>query len=253
MLAAMTMMGGAFQSCTDYQDEIDALDYRVTVLENLVKRVNSDIESIRVIIDAIDDGDYITNVTRNDEGCIITFAKQGAIVIKNGKDGEKGEKGRDAQAPDISVVQDSDGQWYWTLNGQYILADGQRLRANGKDGKDGKDGVDGKDGKDGVDGKDGKDGVDGKDGKDGVDGKDGKAVSPQLRINSETGIWEISVDEGNTWISTGTPATGKDGNDGKDADSLIQSVVITTTTEGDSVTFTLSNGVVFSVPLKSTN
>jgi hypothetical protein len=43
----------------------------------------------------------------------------------------------------------------------------------GRDGKDGKDGIDGKDGHDGIDGKDGHDGIDGKDGADGRDGKDG--------------------------------------------------------------------------------
>ena len=48
----------------------------------------------------------------------------------------------------------------------------------GKDGKDGKDGVDGKDGKDGVDGEDGKDGVDGEDGKDGLNGSDGVNGAP---------------------------------------------------------------------------
>ena len=47
-----------------------------------------------------------------------------------------------------------------------------------------------------------------------MDGKD--AISPQVHINEESGIWEISVDGGVTWISTGTSATGNDGKDGKD-------------------------------------
>jgi len=197
LTAIITLVAPAFTACTDYQDEINALDYRVTVLENLVRQLNSDLESMQVIVAAMETGDYITNVTENSQGYIITFNKSGAIVIKDGKDGNDGRDGRDAQTPDISIKQGEDGFWYWTLNGEWITdSNGENVRANGKDGKDGQDG---------------KDGIDGKDGKDGKD-----AISPQVRINEETGIWEISIDGGLTWIPTGTPATGKDGKDGQD-------------------------------------
>lgn len=200
LLAAMiTLVAPAFTACTDYQDEIDALDYRITVLENLVKRWNADLESMQVIVNAMEDGDYITNVTESSQGYIITFNESGAIIIKDGKDGIDGKDGKDAQTPDISVKQGEDGYWYWTLNGEFITnSEGDIVRANGKDGQDGKDGKDGENGKDGQNGKDGKD-----------------AVSPQVRINEESGIWEISIDNGVTWISTGTFATGKDGKDGE--------------------------------------
>ncbi len=151
---------------------------------------------------------------------------------KDGADGKDGKDGVDGQTPVVSVRQDSDGNWYWTLNGDFILDQaGNKIRANGIDGKDGapgKDGVDGKDGqdgapgKDGVDGKDGqdgapgKDGVDGKDGADGKDGQDGApgkdgqdAIAPAFRINDQ-GNWEMSLDQGLTWTAVGQ-ATGKDG------------------------------------------
>ena len=102
---------GTFTSCTDYQDEIDALKFRVTVLEELVKQVNYDIASLQTVVEAVEDGDYITNVTNYEGGYIITFAKRGAIIVNNGQDGKDGEDGQD-----------------------------------GKDGADGKDGKNGKDG-----------------------------------------------------------------------------------------------------------
>ncbi len=71
-------------------------------------------------------------------------------------------------------------------------------------------------GEDGADGADGQDGTDGTDGVDGVDG-----ITPQVRINPETNIWEISYDEGVTWISLGVAATGADGQDGNDGDDGI--------------------------------
>ncbi len=136
---------------------------------------------------------------------------------KDGADGKDGKDGVDGQTPVVSVRQDSDGNWYWTLNGDFILDKaGNKIRANGIDGKDGapgKDGVDGQDGKDGAPGKDGVDGKDGQDGapgKDGVDGKDGQdAIAPAFRINDQ-GNWEMSLDQGLTWTAVGQ-ATGKDG------------------------------------------
>lgn len=39
-------------------------------------------------------------------------------------------------------------------------------------------------------------------------------TTPQLRINTTTNYWEVSYDNGITWISLGVKATGKDGVDG---------------------------------------
>ena len=177
IMTALLLTGSMLlPSCTDYQDEIDALDYRVTVLENLVKTINNNLDAMKVVVEAIETGDYITGVRESDDGYVINFKKNGPIHIIDGVDGLDG---KDAQSPDITIAKDpTDGQWYWMLNGEWLMADdGQRIRSNGKDGKD--------------------------------------AVSPQVRINSETGIWEISIDGGSTWESTGTNATGADGKDGK--------------------------------------
>lgn len=256
LLTTVTLaMVGLQTSCTDYQDEIDALDYRVTVLENLVSRINTELESLQTAIRAFGDGDYITNVTETNDGYIITFAKNGAVIIKDGKNG------KDAETPDISIAQNpTDGNYYWTLNGTWLLdGNGNKINATGKKGADGKDGVNGKDGKDGIDGKDGKDGVDGRDGvngKDGRDGRDGIALAPQVRINEYTGIWEISYDGGSTWIPTGTSARpingvdGKNGTNGKDGNTTIVSVQFWTdqNTGIRYVRFNLANGY-FDVPI----
>ena len=194
---------------------------------------------------------------------------------KDGKDGQNGKdglNGQDGHTPIIGVAQDTDGNWYWTVDGEFLLdGTGNKVLANGiggqngKDGQDGKDGADGKDGKDGVDGKDGKDGVDGKDGKDGVDGKDGKdgvdgqdgqngkdGITPQLRINTTTLMWEVSLDNGETWTSLGVKAKGEDGAkgaDGADGDAFFKSVTVGET----EVTFTLADGVTtFTLPVMDT-
>ena len=173
----MFLLGGLHTACTDYQDEIDALDYRVTQLEELVDRINTNIEAMKAIVGAIGDADYITGVKETPDGYIINFAKAGIVEIKDGVDGKDG---KDAEVPEIDVAKGPDGIWYWVVNGVPITGeDGQVIRVNGKDGKDGKD-----------------------------------AVSPQVRINPDNSEWEISTDGGKTWLSTGSSATnGKDANE----------------------------------------
>jgi len=202
-------------SCTDYQDEIDALDVRVTYLESLVDIVNSDLASLKTIADALKNADYITNITQNAAGdWVINFYKHGPIVIHNGKD---------AIMPNIAVEQDpTDGNYYWKLNGDWLTGpDGQRVKANGKDGKDGANGENGKDGKDGI--------------------------SPQVRIVD--GQWEVSTDGGATWIKTGTLVQGKDGENGKNANTIVD-VRTYWTEDGGYVEFITDSGS-FRVPLQS--
>jgi len=185
LVSIMVLSGGFITSCTDYQDEIDALDKRVTRLENLVDSVQTNLDALSIIADGLKNGDYITGVKETPTGYIINFKKHGDVEIIDGIDGQ------DAQTPNISIEQDPiDGEWYWTLNGEPIYVDGHKVRANGKDGKDGEDGEDGEDGAD--------------------------AISPEVRINPSTLEWEYRIWTNNgwgPWTSTGTSAQGKDGED----------------------------------------
>ena len=104
LCAALLVAGAATNiSWTDYQDEIDALDYRVTVLENLVKKINNNIEAMQVTVTAMQNGDYITGVRETENGYLVNFYKAGPIYIIDGVDGLDG---KDAQAPNISIEQD---------------------------------------------------------------------------------------------------------------------------------------------------
>ena len=59
-------------------------------------------------------------------------------------------------------------------------------------------------------------GKDGFDGNDGANGENG--ITPKLRINSETNEWEVSYNDGVTWISMGVKATGEQGAQGEKGD-----------------------------------
>ena len=237
-----------FTAChKDIWAELENLDQRVTKLEELCKEMNTNITSLQTIVDVLQANDYITGIVeikKNGEviGYTITFGKHEPITIyhgQDGKDGQNGADGKDGSTPVIGVAQDTDGVYYWTLNGEWLLDDnGNKLPVSGKDGQNG---TNGSNGQDGADGKDGQDGEDGKDGADGKNGKDG--ITPQLKI--EDGYWYISYDNGATWTQLGK-ATGEDGekgDKGDTGDSMFQSVA----QDENYVYFTLADGTVIKI------
>ena len=174
----VALLGFALTGCRQkIWNELEELDNRVTALEDAVKKTNKDISALQAIVDALQKNVYVTDVITTSEGYTIQFSDGTSAVISNGQDG--------VNAPVISVRQDTDGFYYWTLDGEWLIVDGKKVRANGKDGVDGTNGINGKD-----------------------------AITPQVRINEDTKEWEISTDGGLTWIPTGVIAEGKDGEDG---------------------------------------
>lgn len=219
---------------TPLKNRVGELENRVTALEELCKKMNTNISSLQTIVGALQKNDYVTSVTpvtKNGEtiGYTIAFSKSAPITIyhgengkdgANGADGKDGVNGKDGHTPVIGVRQDSDGVYYWTLDGEWLLDDaGNKIKAEGRDGQNGTDG------------------------KDGADGKDG--ITPQLRI--ENGYWYVSTDNGTTWTNLGkaTGEDGKDGKDGIDGDSFFKSV---DTTDSEYVVFTLADGTQIKLP-----
>ena len=185
-------------------------------------------------------------------GYTIEFLHQSPITIYNGEKGDKGDPGQDGQdgqdgadgqdgvdgqdgqTPEIGLVKDEAGDWYWTLNGELMLdQDGNPIRANGHDGADGEPGQDGQDGHDGQAGEPGQPGEPGTPGKPGAD-----APTPQIKLGSTLagntcyGIdgkkedspaesaWYLSVDDGKTWyrISGEKGEQGDTGGQGQQGD-----------------------------------
>ena len=249
-LFTLVLLGFALglSACSSYDDtplwdKINDHEDRISRLEEMCREMNTNIASLQTLVEAMQNGDYITGVTpitENGEtvGYTITFGKGDSITIYNGKDGENGKDGVGSEwVPIIGVQQHTDGNYYWTINGEWLLDDqGNMVKAVGTDGKDGEDG------KDGVDGEDGKDGADGANGKDGKDG-----ITPKLKIEND--YWYVSYDNGATWSQLGkaTGADGADGNNGSGSNSIFTNVEVTK----DGVIFYLSDGSTFTVPTSS--
>lgn len=148
----------------DLSTKVDDIDSRLSKLETLCAQMNKDITALQKAVKALEDKDYVTSVEPITEegkeiGYRINFTKSGSITIYHGKDGT------DGLTPVISVSQDTDGLYYWTIDGEWLLgADGHRVRASATDGKDG--------------------------------------ITPQLKIEEDW--WYISYDAGQTWTKLST-------------------------------------------------
>ena len=195
---------------SELQKSNEELQKQLQEIKNAESSVNSDIKALNQLVSTLETGNYIKSVTTLEDGSgyLITFAEGDPILVKNGTDGEKGDPGTagvNGTTPVISVAQ-SDGVYYWTLNGEWLLDDdGNKLRVTGEKGDTGAQGAQGIQGEKGEKGDKGATGD---------SGAAIEAIAPQVRINTDTNEWEISTDSGETWKSTGVKATGEKGDKG---------------------------------------
>jgi hypothetical protein len=140
---------------------------RIQKLETLCNQLNSNVEAIQAILKALEQNDYITDVTKITEagveiGYSITFAKGGTVNIYHGSNGE------DAEAPRIGIRKSSDGEYYWTSGDEWLTDEnGEKLPATYTYGSDG------------------------------GNESDVRYITPLFRIVENE--WYISYDNGNTW------------------------------------------------------
>lgn len=156
-------------------DKVNSLDERLANIENQLKQMNTDITSMGSLVNALEGYVYVTEVTKEDNGYTIHFSDETTASITNGAvgkdapvigfkkdtdnkyywtqtiDGQEswltddaGNKipvtGNDAITPKLKVS--TDGNWMISYdNGvsftQVLDEDGNPVKAEGKDGKEG--------------------------------------------------------------------------------------------------------------------
>ena len=211
----------------DIWSKLNDHEARIATLEIECSRMNKNISSLQVLLEAVENNLYITDITSiEDNGVEVGYR----FVLSNGEeltiyvavsDGD----GSDGYTPVIGVGRGEDGRYYWTLDGEWLLDDqGNKIPTTGKDGGSGGEGGSGEQDVPGEPGKDG--------------------ITPMLKI--EEGFWYVSYDEGETWIKLGQ-ATGDPGPEGKPGTgdgSFFKSVM-----DGDeTLVLVLSDGTEINVP-----
>lgn len=179
MLMIVSVSSCAYDD-TGLKDSIASLTERIEKLEAFQDKAQSDIETLRSLIEKLQDQVTVDSVTDNGDGSYtINFSDGTTATIRNGQDGADGADGADGSdgedgytPPTIIVILDADGNYYWG----YEYPDGSQeylTDANGNNIP--------------------------------VTGE-----APMIRINEETERWEYSVDGGQTWEDAG-PAVGGSG------------------------------------------
>ena len=173
--AAIILLTAA--GCNVFQEEIHVLQNDLQALKEQVDKMNSDLSSLQILVQAINEHALVESVNPIKEngkevGFVIKFSNGQDITIYHGKDGEHGH------SPVVSVAKYSDGKWYWTVDGEWLKdGNGNMVLAAARDGKDG--------------------------------------ITPRLKV--ENGRWYISYDDGSSWIDAGQAQgdKGETGENGK--------------------------------------
>ena len=241
LLAALTLAACKYDDSALWEqvnqntEELAAQAARIAALEAWQAETNTNIQALQTLLSTTDYITAVTPVVKDgvEVGFTISFLNTPAITIYHGTKGDKGDKG---DTPQIGAAQAEDGNWYWTLNGEFLTdTDGNPIRANGTQGGQGEPGSDGDD-----------------------------APLPQLATGAKLNEQQIttdsqnkdiepdaiylSVDGGQTWtrVSGEKGEQGDTGATGPKGDSVFESV---DTKNADYVIFKLANnGGTFQVP-----
>ena len=241
LLAALTLAACKYDDSELWEqvnqntEELAAQAARIAALEAWQAETNTNIQALQTLLSTTDYITAVTPVVKDgvEVGFTISFLNTPAITIYHGTKGDKGDKG---DTPQIGAAQADDGNWYWTLNGEFLTdTDGNPIRANGTQGEQGDQGPAGDD-----------------------------APLPQLATGAKLNEQQIttdsqnkdiepdaiylSVDGGQTWtrVSGEKGEQGDTGATGPKGDSFFESV---DTTNADYVIFKLANnGGTFQVP-----
>lgn len=183
-IIALTALCAAV-ACNKFDDsaiweKLNDHENRIVYLEEVCRKMNADIVNLQTLVTALESNDNIVSVSplATGDGYTFTFSSGKSIVIysgvngqdgtdgKDGVDGKDGIDGKDGVTPVISVMKDTDGVYYWTVNGEWLLVNGNKLKASAEDGEDGTDGI-----------------------------------TPQFKIEDD--YWYVSYDNGTSWEQLG--------------------------------------------------
>ena len=149
-ILSLVILGFVSTACyddTDIREKIDDLDGRVTTLETLCTELNSNLSALTTLVQAMQKGDYVVSISPLIEdgvevGYRIVFKESGVVDLYHGKDGADGEDGKDGangadgkdgangqdgangtdgHTPVLGTKQDTDGAYYWTIDGEWVL------------------------------------------------------------------------------------------------------------------------------------
>jgi len=137
IVSVLSVMSCSYDD-TPLSKRIDKVEAELVELRSIVDNLNLNINSLVVTLDAVKNSDQITSISElpDKSGYLIEFSKSGKIYLYHGSngidgvDGKDGNDGENGSTPIISVKLDIDGNYYWTVNGEYLTDDsGNKIAA----------------------------------------------------------------------------------------------------------------------------
>ena len=113
------------------QEQLDAHEREIQALKDAVREINEGIRSLQDIIEELRTDGAVASVIRDEQdgklrGCTLAFGDGRSAYLRSAA------YAQEETAPQIGVRSDTDGGYYWTLGGEWLLsADGARLDVAG--------------------------------------------------------------------------------------------------------------------------
>ncbi|WP_114789835.1 PL29 family lyase N-terminal domain-containing protein [Niabella yanshanensis] len=202
----------------ELRSELNRQKDLIAQLQSALQSINTDMKTLQAIATALQAKISVVSYTATPTGYELIMSDGSKINLTNGKDGTNGANGTNGKdgvnAPLIGLRQNADGNYYWTIGGDWLLQNGQKVKANGTNGANGSNGVNG--------------------------------ITPLLMVNATSNQWMVSYDSGNTWSVikdgngnpiTATGATGAIGPQGPQGPAGITNFGITETETSIIITY----------------
>ena len=124
LLPTLLLAAGCTQ---ELENRLDQVESRVSDLETRLTQLNEQVSAIRALLSGVY---FVRDIQTLSDGSGYK------LILENGS-GQRLEKtilhGKDGVTPELGIRQHTDGNYYWTLNGEWLLSGGQKVRANGED------------------------------------------------------------------------------------------------------------------------
>lgn len=146
-------LGLALAGCAkEYDDsaiksDVQSLKEQVAKLQSDIQSLNGQVAGLTEVIDQWKKGGFVESIQElpDKTGYTITFVGGKTVTLYHGAKGEKGDKGedgldgqngqnglngnpgKDGSTPSLKL--DTDGNYYWAVNGEFIIVDGKKVPA----------------------------------------------------------------------------------------------------------------------------
>ena len=135
---------------TALKNDVNSLKSQIEQIQNSIRSLNGQVTGLTETIEQWKSGGYVESIQKlaDDSGYTITFVGGKTVTLyhgtkgdkgdpgapgtpgtpgQNGTNGQNGQNGQDGKTPSLKL--DTDGLFYWAIDGEYIIVDGKKVPA----------------------------------------------------------------------------------------------------------------------------